>query len=467
MFLIINTLLKECNGFIMKILIVGCGKVGTTLAEQLDREGHDLVLIDNKSSAIHNITETLDVMGIIGNGASYSVLLAAGIENADLLIAVTGSDELNLLCCVIAKKACNCHTIARVRNPQYNQEIGFIKEGMGLSMVINPELETAMDIARLIRLPSAIKIDTFAKGKVELLKLQIPIESVLHHMKIANINSQLRCKVLVCAVERGDEIYIPDGNFILQGGDKISIVASPKFASEFFHKIGYTTHPIRNIMIVGGGSIAVYLTNLFKGMGITVKIIEQSKERCEELSEMLPEALIIHANASDHNVLIEEGIEDMDAFVSLTNLDEENILFSLYAQKRSKAMVFTKVTRLTYEDIIAEMPLGIVVNPKLITADSIIQHVRAMQNPKGSNVETLYKIVSDKAEALEFRVRNKSSVVGVPLAKLKTKDNLLISCIIRRDKIIIPGGQDSLQIGDTVIVVTTHTGLDDLSDILQ
>lgn len=450
----------------MKILIVGCGKVGTTLAEQLDQEGHDIVVIDNKASAIQNITDTLDVMGIVGNGSSYHVLLSAGIETSDLLIAVTNSDELNLLCCLIARKAGNCHTIARVRNPQYNQEIDFIKEEMGLSMIINPEQETAMDMARLIRVPSAIKVDTFAKGKVELLKFQIPTDSVLDNMKIYNISSQLRCKVLVCAVERQEKVYIPSGNFILQSGDKISFIAAPKQASEFFYKAGFNAGHIRNVMLVGGGTIAVYLASKFIAMGVMVKIIEQNRDRCEELSDLFPEALIINANATDNNILLEEGIEDMDAFASLTNLDEENILLSLYVQKKSRAKVFTKVTRLTYDDIIEEMPLGVIVNPKMITADRIVQHVRAMQNPKGSSVETLYKIVGNKVEALEFRVKTSEGIIGIPLERLATKDNLLVSCINRKGRIIIPNGQDSIQVGDTVIIVTTNTGLNDLNDIL-
>ena len=451
----------------MKIIIVGCGKVGSALAELLDREGHEITLIDNKASAINNITNTLDVLGIVGNGASYSVQISAGIETADLLIAVTGSDEQNLLCCLIAKKAGDCHTIARVRNPQYNSEIEFIKEGMGLSMVINPELETATDMARLVRLPSAIKIDVFAKGKVELLQVQIPNGSAIHNMQIKNIPGQLHCNVLVCAIEREEQVHIPTGNSTLQSGDKISIVATPRNGLDFFHKIGITAPPIRNVMIVGGGNIAIYLTEKFTEMGIKVKIIEQDRDRCEQLSEHLPEALIIHANASDHNVLIEEGIDSMDAFISLTNLDEENILLSLYAHKNSHAKVFTKITRLTYDEIIMDMPLGTIVKPKLITADRIVQHAREMQNPKGSNVETLYKIIDDKAEALEFRVKGSSKLVGIPIAKLDLKSDLLLCCITRKNKIIIPNGQDSLRVGDSVVIVTTKTGLDDIDDILR
>lgn len=450
----------------MKIIIVGCGKVGATLAEQLDHEGHEITLIDHKAAAIHNITDTLDVLGVIGNGASYNIQMTAGIEDADLLIAVTGSDELNLLCCLIAKKAGNCHTIARIRNPQYNKEIEFIKEEMGLSMVINPELATAADIARFLRLPSAIKIDSFAKGKVELLKLKIPEASNLHKMQIKDIPDQLHCNILVCAIERGTDVIIPSGSDTIHSGDKISIVASPKQASDFFRKIGILTQPIRNVMLVGGSTICVYLTQKFIDTGVSVKIIEQSFERCEQLSEMLPDAMIIHANASENNVLLEEGIEKVDAFVALTNIDEENVLLSLYANKVTKAKLFTKITHSNYDDIIEEMPLGTIIKPKMITSERIVQHVRAMQNPKGSNVETLYKIIENKAEALEFRVRDSSRLIGIPLAKLSIRPNLLVSCISRNNQIIIPNGQVSLEEGDSVIVVTTDTGLNDLNDIL-
>lgn len=451
----------------MKILIVGCGKVGAALAEQLNNEGHDIIVIDQKAFAVSNLTDVLDVMGVVGNGASYHVLHEAGIEEADLLIAVTNSDELNLLCCIIAKKASECHTIARVRAPQYKDEIDFIKDEMDISMIINPELETAIEMSRLIRLPSAIKIDTFAKGRVELLKFQIPEKSILDNMKIMDMNSHLRCKVLVCAVERGDKVFIPSGHFTLQKHDKISIIAAPRCAIEFFRSVGISLNHIRNIMLIGGGAIALYLCDRLSGSDIKVKIIEQNRERCEDLSELLPNTLIINGNASDNNLLIEEGIEVMDAFASLTNLDEENILLSLFAEKKSNAKIFTKVTRLTYNDIIDEMPLGIIVNPKIVTTDRILQHVREMQNSKGSNVETLYKIVSNKVEALEFRARNNASFIGVPLEKLSIKKNILVCCITRKGRVIIPNGQDTIQVEDSVIIVTTNTGLNDLSDILE
>lgn len=451
----------------MKIIIAGCGKVGTTLAEQLVQEGHDITVIDNKPSAVNNITDTSDVMGVVGNGASNRVQMEAGVETADLFIAVTNSDELNLLCCLIAKKTSSCHTIARVRNPQYSEEINFIREEMGLSMTINPELEAAEEMSRLIQLPSAIKIDSFAKGKVELLKFVIPADSVLDRMKIQNINPQLSCKVLVCAVERGDQVFIPSGNFILQANDRISFVASSRNTGEFFQRIGLPESHIKSLMLIGGGAVSVYLAKKLAGTDVKIKIIEQNRERCEELSDMLSDVLIINANASDRNVLVEEGIKEIDAFAAMTNLDEENILLSLYTQKKSKAKIFTKITRLTYDDIISEMPLGIIVNPKMITTDRIIQHVRVMQNQKGNNVETLYKIVGNAAEALEFLARSSSRLIGIPLEKLQLKENLLVSCINRKGRIIFPGGQDCILSGDTVIIVTTNKGLNDLDDILE
>lgn len=450
----------------MNIIIVGCGKLGITLAEQLDQEGHNIVVVDNHADSVRNVTDTFDIMGVIGSGASYHVLIEAGIEKANLLIAVTGSDELNLLCCLIARKASKGHTIARVRNPQYNDEIDFIKEEMGLSMTINPELETATLMSSLMKLPSAIEIDTFAKGKVELLKFQVPENSVLDHIKVMNLSPKLHCSVLVCIVERGDQVFIPSGNFEILSNDLISIVASPGNTIDFFQKVGIYVNNIRRAMLIGGSTMTIYLAKKLISSNIKVTIIEQNLERCEELSDLLPEAMIINANATYKNVLLEEGIEKSQAFASLTNYDEENILLSLYAKKRSKAKVFTKISRMTYDDIVGELPLGIIINPKLVTADRILQHVRAMQNSKGSNVETLYKLVDNKVEALEFHVSKNAKMLGIPLEKLKLKSNILVSCINHKGKIIIPNGKSTIQECDTVIIVTTNKGLNDLNDIL-
>ena len=450
----------------MNIIIIGCGKVGMTLAELLSAENHNIVLVDESPAKIQAIPESLDALRITGNGASVSVLQDAGIREADILIAVTGQDELNLLCCLIAKKAGHCHTIARVRNPIYNQEIGFIKEQLGISMIINPELTAAQEISRLLRFPSAIKIDTFAKGRVELLKFRVRPEFRLSDQPIYQISSLNNSNILICAVERGSEVSIPGGNFILRDNDVLSIVASPQNAAHFFKTIGLKTNQVRSALIVGGGKIGYYTARYLLEMKIDVRIVEISRARCEKLTELLPSATIICGDGTDRQLLMEEGLGEAESFVALTNLDEENVLLSLYAQAHSRAKLVTKVNKISFTDIINNLDIGSVVYPKYLTADYILQYVRAMSNTIGSNVETLYQILDNRAEALEFAIREKSQVTDIPLAQLKLKKDLLIGCINRNGKIIIPRGQDSIQVGDTVIIVTTRKGLDDIQDIL-
>ena len=451
----------------MKIIIVGCGKVGTTLAEQLNRENHDITLIDCDSEALQSISDSTDVMSVTGNGAVYQVQMEAGIKEADLLIATTNSDELNMLCCLIAKKAGNCHTIARIRNPEYSAEINYIREELNLSLAINPELAAAREIARLLRFPNAIKIELFAKGRIELLKFMIPKDSILDRMKVMDVVSRLKSNVLICAVERGDDVVIPDGNFEMRGGDKISFIAPHADCADFFRKAGIENNTVNSAMFVGGGKLTVYLAKALADTKIKIKIIEQDEERCRILSELLPHAMIIHGDGSDQKLLLEEGIRQTEAFASLTGFDEENILLSLYAASQSRAKLITKVNKIAFENVINALNLGSVIYPKMLTADIILQYVRAMQNSMGSNIETLYKIVADKAEALEFRVRGDSPVLGLPLEKLRTRNNLLVACINRNGRIIMPRGKDTLEAGDTVIIVTTHTGLNDLKDILM
>ena len=451
----------------MKIIIVGCGKVGTTLAEQLNRENHDITLIDCDSEALQSISDSTDVMSVTGNGAVYQVQMEAGIKEADLLIATTNSDELNMLCCLIAKKAGNCHTIARIRNPEYSAEINYIREELNLSLAINPELAAAREIARLLRFPNAIKIELFAKGRIELLKFMIPKDSILDRMKVMDVVSRLKSNVLICAVERGDDVVIPDGNFEMRGGDKISFIAPHADCADFLRKAGIENNTVNSAMFVGGGKLTVYLAKALADTKIKIKIIEQDEERCRILSELLPHAMIIHGDGSDQKLLLEEGIRQTEAFASLTGFDEENILLSLYAASQSRAKLITKVNKIAFENVINALNLGSVIYPKMLTADIILQYVRAMQNSMGSNIETLYKIVADKAEALEFRVRGDSPVLGIPLEKLRTRNNLLVACINRNGRIIMPRGKDTLEAGDTVIIVTTHTGLNDLKDILM
>lgn len=450
----------------MKIIIVGCGKVGKTLAEELNKEDNEVTVIDRRYAEVESLSNKFDVMGVVGNGASYKTQMEAGIEKADMLIAVTGSDELNLLCCLIAKRAGNCQTIARVRNPEYSEEIGFVKGALGLAMTINPEFAAAQEIARVLRFPSAIKIDTFAKGRVEMLKFRVPGESRLNGMLVMNIAPKLGADVLVCAVERDGEIFIPKGDFRLQEKDVVSIIAGPKKASDFFKKIGIETHQVKDTMIVGGGDTGYYLAKLLQPMGIGIKLIEQNEERCNLLSELLPKAQIIHADGSEQIVLIEEGVGQAEAFVALTNIDEENVMLSLFARSQTSGKIATKINRMDFDRVIKELDLDTTVYPKKITAQYILQFVRAMKNSIGCNVETMYRILDDKAEALEFVVKQSSELPGIPLEKLKIKENTLVACIIRGRQIIIPRGKDEMQVGDSVVVTTT-LGLKDIRDVIS
>lgn len=459
----------------MRIIIVGCGKVGLTLTQQLNSEGHDIIVIDKDGDKLRSVTDHNDVMGVEGNGAIYQVQMDAGITDTDLLIATTDSDELNMLCCLIAKKAGNCHTIARIRNPEYSTEIQFLREELNLSMAINPELAAAMEISRLIKFPSAIKVDTFAKGRVEIMKMIVPEHSALHNMRVYEVAPKLHCDVLICAVERGHEVIIPGGSFQMKHGDRISFIAPQPEENDFFHKVGIERNSIRDAMFVGGGKITYYLAKMLQGTKIRIKIIEQDLERCKDLSEKLPQAMIIHGDGSDQQLLLEEGIQSTDAFASLTGFDEENIMLSLYAASVSKAKLITKINKIAFEDVISTLNLGSIIYPKLITADTIIRYVRAMQNSMGSNVETLYQIVANKVEALEFRVEEDAPMIGIPLEELKFKPNLLVGCINRCEMhntpghkdVIMPRGKDVIRAGDTVVIVTTQTGLKDLKDILR
>ena len=452
----------------MNIIIAGCGKVGRALAEQLSREKHDITVIDRKPEAIQQITNIADVRGVVGNGASFEIQMDAGIDTADLMIAVTDADEVNLLCCLIAKKAGGCQTIARVRNPVYHHEIHHIKYELGLSMVINPEWAAAMEMARLLRFPSAIDIDTFANGRIELLRFQLEEQNPLCNNKIKDLHMLSRCEVLICIVERGNEVLIPSGEVELKAGDMISVVASPVNASRFFKTIGIETNQVKNTMIIGGGKISFYLAKRLLEMGIQVKIIEKDRDACERLCEILPKAMIINGDGTDRELLAEEGLAKAEGFAALTNMDEENVMLALYAKSMSKAKKITKVNRNTFDTIIGSLNIGSLIYPKHITSETILQYVRAMQNSIGSNVETLYRLVDGNAEALEFVIKGKSEVTDIPLQELQLKPHILVCAINRKGKIIIPKGQDCIQEGDSVVIITTDCGAyKDIRDIMK
>ena len=450
----------------LNIIIVGCGKVGVTLIEQLAQEGHDITVIDKNAEKVQNMTNLYDVMGIVGNGASYSVQKEAGIEGTDLIIAVTESDELNLLCCTVAKRVGNCAAIARVRNPEYNKEISYLRDKLGLAMIINPEYEVAREAARILYLPSALEVNSFAHGQAELIQFKIPKGNILDGMMIANLSQHIKTKVLICAIERDGEVIIPSGNFTLTAGDVASFVSSRKKVKPFLENIGFKTNKVKDTMIIGGGKAAYYLAKRLLHMGIGVKIIEADKSRCEELSILLPKAVIINGDGTNEDLLREEGIEYVESFVPLTGIDEENILLTLHARQVSNAKVITKINRINFKNVISSLDLGSVVYPKYITSEAIIAYVRAKKDSMDSNIETLYHMFDHRVEAIEFRVERESAVTNIPLKDLSLKKNLLVSFINRNGDIIIPSGFDCIMPGDTVMIVTTHTGFNEMEDIL-
>ena len=461
----ISNKMQVKNG--LNIIIVGCGKVGMTLIEQLSKEGHDITIIDKNAARVQEMSNLYDIMGLVGNGASYSVQMEAGIENADLIIAVTASDGLNLLCCTVAKQVGDCAAIARVRTPDYSKEAGYLREKLGLTMIINPELEASLETARILYLPTALEVNSFAHGQAEIVKFKIPEGNLLDGMTIATLGKSITNEILICAIEREGEVYIPGGNFQMAKDDIVSFVAPRRHIRSFLKKIGFKTKQVKDAMIVGGGKASYYLAKQLIAMGIDVKIIEQNKERCEELSILLPEAIIINGDGTDEEVLREEGIEYAQAFIPLTGIDEENIMLTLHAKQVSNAKLITKINRSTFKNVISKLDLGSVIYPRYITSEAIIAYVRAKKNSTNSNIETLYHMFDNRAEAIEFRVDEPSSVTGIPLKDLMLKNDLLVSFIYRNGKVQIPSGLDTIEVGDTVMIVTTHTGLDNIQDIIR
>ncbi len=452
----------------MNIIIAGCGKVGTTLAEELVAEKHNIVIIDTDVEKLEQMSNTLDVMCVEGQGESVAVLKEAGVANCDILIAMMCSDELNLLTCLIAKRLGAKNTIARVRNPIYADAINLIKDDLGLSMHINPERAAAHEISRLLRFPTAIRVETFAKGRVEIMKYEIPHGSVLNELHLNQLGARLKTHVFICAVERGANVFVPNGDFILREGDVISIVAPARDASEFFTEVGAVASKIRDVLIIGGGRLTYYLTKRLVESGLRVKIIEIDKERCEQMSELLPEAMVIHGDGTNNHLLHEESIENADAVLSLTGVDEQNVLISMYAYNQAPgAKIVTKIKHFDFDDVLKGLTIGSVVYPKHITADRILSYVRVMQNSWDAKMESLHRIVDDRVEALEFRIRQESELVGVPFSEMNIKKDTLVACITRNGQTFTPRGKDTIEVGDTIIVVTTYKGISRLEQILD
>ncbi|MBO5230249.1 MAG: Trk system potassium transporter TrkA [Clostridia bacterium] len=449
----------------MHIIIVGLGKLGVTMTKQLTAEGHSITVVDTNNEKVTSLVDTYDVMGVWGNGATCETLETAGASKAKLIIAATASDEVNILCCLIAKRMGTENTIARVRNPDYAAQMQFLRNELGLSMIVNPEFETANEISRIIRFPSAANLDSFARGKIEIARVRIHSDNIFCNMPIHEIRKKCKAKVLICAVQRDDDVYIPSGDFVLRCDDNISITGTRAEISQFMKQTGVYKQKIKNVMIIGGGRIAYYLAKLLSDTGRNIKLIEQSDSRCYELTDVLPDVTVIHGDGTDQDILDEQGLERQDALVSLTGIDEENIIVSMYAESKGINKVITKVNRHSYS-ILNDIGLETVVSPQIVAGNLVTRYVRALHNSAGnSRIQTLYKLVGGKVEAAEFIVPEDAGYENIPFKDLDLLPNLLIGCIIRNGKIIFPGGDDVMKANDSVIVVTAGRIIEDLHDI--
>lgn len=449
----------------MKIIIIGGGKVGYTIAQQLSTEHHDITLIDNNVTALNHADETLDVLCIRGNGASVKIMEAAGIKDADLLVAATDGDELNMICCVIGKKLGAKHTIARIRNTDYSNEYNMLKEELELDMIINPEMDVASEIARLLQFPSAVNVETFANNMLQMVEFRVLETDPIKNIKLIDLTKKLPSKVLFCTVKHNNEVIIPKGNFAFSVNDIVCVIGQRSAVYKFFKYLGRNSQRAKNVTIVGGSRISIYLTWLLKEIGINVKIIELKKDRCDFLSEILSEALIIHGDGTDQEVLDNENIRSTSAFVALTDRDEENLISSIYAHQCGVNKVILKINRLNYIPIAKQLGLDSIISPKYTTANSILRYVRALNNSKGNSIEKLYKIADVEAEVAEFTANNSTRFLGTNFKDLILKDNVLIGAIVRNKKIIIPYGNDYIKEGDKVIVITKTGFLSDFNDI--
>ena len=449
---------------VLKVVIVGSGNVGYHLADLLVQEGHDIVVIDNHTEKLNKLIEVLDVIGVDGNGSYYDIQMEADVPNADLLIAVTPRDEVNMLCCLLAKKLGAGHTIARVRNPEYAKQMNLLKDELGLSMSINPESAAGSEIARILKFPSALKIDTLAKGLVELVQFKLQPDNPLVDKSLHAIGIKYTHDILISAVERDNEVFIPTGSSVLQAGDTVHLIGKAQDIPRFFKSINRFLPKSKHVLIVGGGHIPYNLANQIIAMGMQVKIIEKDKSQCEVLCELLPQAHVIHGDGSDQDVLIAEKLSEVDAFIALTESDEVNLIVSMFAKSQHVPRVITKINRSSYADVLHALGI-VVISPQYITSNTIARYVRTMQNKVGNAVETLCKIVNDKAEAIEFIAKDHTKQLGEPIRKLNLKKNLLLAALVRNGHVIIPDGNDKIMLNDNVIVVTTNKQLNDLNDI--
>ncbi|MEE0967919.1 MAG: Trk system potassium transporter TrkA [Clostridia bacterium] len=453
----------------MNITVVGCGKIGSTVISNLVSEGHNVIAIDKNGDRIQEITNIYDVMGLHGNGVDCDTLAESSIEKCDLFIAATGSDELNMLSCFVAERMGANHTIAKISNPEYNDEsLGFMQRELRLSLSVNPELLAAHEIYNLLKIPSAAKIESFSGRSLQMIELKLKNDSVLDGMSLIEIRKKFKASFLVCVVGRDDSVHIPDGNFVLKSGDKVALTASPAELQKLLKMLGLVQKQARDIMILGASKTAYYLSKMLLSGGSSVKIIELDKNRCDDFSNRLSGVSMICGDGAQQELLLEEGLPQMDAFVTLTGTDEENILLSFFASSNNVPKVISKVNRSEFAAMAERLGLDCIISPRKAVSDVIIRYARALQNSSGSsNVESLYKLMDGKAEALEFYVREDFVLLGRPLKEMSLKNGILIAGIIRGRKTIIPSGDDVILPHDKVIVVAAGKILDDLADIIK
>ena len=450
----------------MKIVVIGDGKVGKSIIEHVSKEGHEIIVIDKNPEIVEQLVNTYDVMGVVGNGASYEIQKNARVDKADLLIATTSSDEINILSCIVSKMLGVKATVARVRNYDYSNQTNLMAKNLGINMIINPEMQAADEIMNFINFPEAISIESFAKGNVEMIEIYVSDQSPLVGTKLLSFYEKFQVQVLICAIQRGEQVIIPDGNFVIMPKDNIHLTATKQNLKVFLQKVGLIETKIKDVLIIGGGKISLYLAEKLIKNKISVKIIEKNMQRCIELNELLPSATIIHGDGSDQDLLLDEGLNNYSAVVPLTNSDEENIIISIFAAKQQVKKLITKINKQSFVGLIETIGMSSVVSPKELTAQKIVSYIRAKSNSRGSNIRTLYKVVNNQIEALEFIAKKNSKVANKPLKDLKLKKNILIAAIIKENEVIIPKGIDMIQENDSVIVITKDHMLDELSDIL-
>ena len=454
----------------MRIVVVGTGKVGKTLADQLTREEHDVVVIDRNEDVLQRIEDTLDVLCVRGNGANAQTLLEAGVGRADIIIAATASDETNMLCCLIAKRLGAKYSIARIRDPEYNESLALLQQELGIDMTINPERATAQEISRLLRYPFASNIENFARGQVEMVEFRCLETDAIAGLSLREIPTRERSlpRVLYAAVERDGEVTIPNGDFVIQAGDRVYVAAEPNTVTHYFRHLGRDTKRVRNTMILGGGRISYYLARMITPIGIDVSMIEIDKQKSEQLSEMLPDVNVVYGDGTDQELLMQAGLQDMDAFVALCDRDEENLMTALYVTRQGIPKVVVKNNRLAYGDIISTLGLDSIVSTRSITVDTILRYVRARAGGNDSAaVEKLYRLVGGKAEALEFIAQKGDPYIGIPLKDLTMRQNTLVAVIVHRNKVIVPSGNDVIEAGDNVLIITRQSGVGDLNEVIR